>query len=63
MDFQRRFQGNLNCRSLVNSYLESQRIKQQEEEKGFFHLLQFLSFVKSLKSNPFKDCKNYRLKE
>ena len=63
VDFQRRFQGNLNCRSLVTSYLESQLIKEQEEEKGFFHLLQFLSFVKSLKLNPFKDCKKYRLKE
>jgi len=57
------FQSNLNCRSLVTSYLESQLIKEQEEEKGFFHLLQFLSFVKSLKLNPFKDCKKYRLKE
>ena len=63
VDFQRRFQGNLNSRSLVTSYLESQLIKEQEEEKGFFHLLQFLSFVKSLKLNPFKDCKKYRLKE
>lgn len=63
VDFQRRFQGNLNCRSLVTGYLESQLIKEQEEEKGFFHLLQFLSFVKSLKLNPFKDCKKYRLKE
>jgi len=63
VDFQRRFQGNLNCRSLVTSYLESQLIKEQEEGKVFFHLLQFLSFVKSLKLNPFKDCKKYRLKE
>jgi len=63
VDFQRRFQGNLNYRSLVTSYLKSQLIKEQEEEKGFFHLLQFLSFVKSLKLNPFKDCKKYRLKE
>lgn len=63
VDFQRRFQGNLNYRSLVTSYLESQLIKEQEEEKGFFHLLKFLSFVKSLKLNPFKDCKKYRLKE
>jgi len=60
VDFQRRLQGSLNHRSLVTSYLESQLI---EEEKGFFHLLQFLSFVKSLKLNPFKDCEKYRLKE
>ena len=63
VDFQRRYEGNLNYRSLVTSYLESQIIKQQEEEKSFFHLLQFLSFVKSLKLNPFKDCRKYRLKE
>jgi hypothetical protein len=63
LDFQRRLQDNLNYQSLVTSYLESQLIKEQEEEKGFFHLLQFLSFVKSLKLNPFKDCKKYRLKE
>lgn len=63
VDFQRRLQGSLNYRSLVTSYLESKLIKKQEEEKGFFHLLQFLSFVKSLKLNPFKDCEKYRLKE
>ena len=63
VDFQRRLQGSLNYRSLVTSYLESPLIKKQEEEKGFFHLLQFLSFVKSLKLNPFKDCEKYRLKE
>lgn len=63
VDFQRRLQGSLDYRSLVTSYLESQLIKKQEEEKGFFHLLQFLSFVKSLKLNPFKDCEKYRLKE
>ena len=63
VDFQRRLQGSLNYRSLVTSYLESQLINKQEEEKGFFHLLQFLSFVKSLKLNPFKDCEKYRLKE
>ena len=63
VDFQRRLQGKLNYQSLVTSYLESQLIKEQKEEKEFFHLLQFLSFVKSLKLNPFKDCEKYRLKE
>ena len=63
VDFQRRLQEDLSYRALVTSYLESHLIKEQEEEKGFFHLLQFLSFVKSLKLNPFKDCKKYRLKE
>lgn len=28
-----------------------------------FHLFQFLSFVKSLELNPFKDCKKYRIKD
>ena len=63
VDFQRRYQGNLNSRSLVTSYLESQIIKQKEEEERFFHLLQFLSFVKSLKLNPFEDCKKHKLKK
>ena len=27
-----------------------------------FHLLQFLSFVKSLKLNPFKDCQKHKIK-
>jgi len=63
VDFQRRYQGNLNSQSLVTGYLESQIIKQQEEEERFFHLLQFLSFVKSLRLNPFKDCKKLRIKK
>ena len=63
VDFQRRYQGNLNYRSLVTSYLESQIIKQQEEEERFFHLLQFLSFIKSLGLKPFKDCKKHRIKK
>ena len=47
----------------MTGYLENKRITNQEEEERLFHLLQFLSFVKSLKLNPFKDCKKYRLKE
>jgi hypothetical protein len=35
----------------------------QEEEERLFHLFQFLSFVKSLELNPFKDCKKHRIKE
>ena len=35
----------------------------QEDEKRLFHLFQFLSFVKSLELNPFKDCKKHRIKE
>lgn len=62
IDFQRRYQGNLNSRSLVTSYLESQIIKQQEEEERFFHLLQFLSFIKSLGLKPYKDCNIHKIK-
>jgi len=61
VDFQRRHQRNPTSRSSVTSYLENQRIKNQEER--LFHLLQFLSFVKSLKLNPFKDCKKHRIKK
>ena len=63
LDFQRRYQGNPTFRPLMTSYLENQIIKNQEEEERFFHLLQFLSFVKSLKLNPFKDCKKLRIKK
>lgn len=45
------------------SYLENQRIKNQEEEERFFHLLQFLSFIKNLGLNPRKDCKKQRIKK
>ena len=50
-------------RSLVTSYLENQRIKNQDEEERFFHLLQFLSFIKNLGLNPRKDCKKQRIKK
>lgn len=45
------------------SYLENQLIRNQEEKERFFHLLQFLFFVKSLRLNPLKDCKKYRIKK
>ena len=63
IDFQRRCQGNPTFRPLMTSYLENRIIKNQEEEERFFHLLQFLSFVKSLKLNPFKSCKKLRIKK
>jgi hypothetical protein len=66
VDFQRRHREydliNSNYNSLVTSYFENQRITNQEEEKRLFHLLQFLSFIKSLELNPGKDCKNHRIK-
>nr|YP_010516878.1 hypothetical protein ON958_pgp040 [Haslea pseudostrearia]UXN44660.1 hypothetical protein [Haslea pseudostrearia] len=67
LDFQRRSRVcqlvNSTSRSLTTSYLESQIIEQQEEEEKFFHLLQFLSFVKSLTLNPLKDCKKHSIKK
>ena len=58
LDFQRRYRGydlvNSTSRSLVTSYLENQIIENQEEEERFFHLLQFLSFVKSLTLKNYK---------
>jgi len=62
LDFQRRYQGNPTSCLLVTNYLDNQIITNQEEEERLFHLLQFLSFVKSLKLNPFKDCKKHRIK-
>jgi hypothetical protein len=63
LDFQRRYQLNPTYRSLVTSYIENQIIKNQDEEERFFHLLQFLSFIKNLELNPRKDCKKQRIKK
>lgn len=41
--------------------IENQIITNQLEEERLFHLLQFLSFVKSLTLNPLKDCKKHRI--
>ena len=53
VDFQRRHRqlGNLHSHSLVVDSIETQIITNQVEEERLFHLLQFLSFVKSLKLN------------
>ena len=63
LDFQRRYWGNPTFRPLMTSYLDNQLIRNQEEEERLFHLLQFLSFVKSLKLNPFKDCQKHGIKK
>lgn len=62
VDFQRRHhqQVNLTSRSLVISYLENRIIMNQAEEERLFHLLQLLSFLKSL--NPLTDCRKYQIK-
>ena len=63
VDFQRRNQqlNNYNNPSLLTSYLDH-GIGNQEEEDRLFHLLQFLSFVRSLALDPYKDCKKHRIK-
>ena len=63
LDFQRRQQDFRIYQSLVTSYIENQIIRNQEEEERLFHLLQFLSFLRGLELNPFKDCKKHRIKE
>ena len=65
VDFQRRHHQlvNLHYRSLIIGYIKNQIITNQVEEERLFHLLQFLSFVKSLKLNPLKDCKKHQIKK
>lgn len=65
VDFQRRHHQlvNFHSRSLVVDYIENIIITNQLEEERLFHLLQFLSFVKSLTLNPLKDCKKHRIKK
>jgi hypothetical protein len=48
--------------SLLTSYLEN-NIMPEKKEKRFFHLLQFLSFIKSLDLNVLKDYKKLRVKK
>jgi hypothetical protein len=62
IDFQRRFQlKDVISPVLVTSYLENQ-IAGQTEDIRLFHLLQFLSFVKSLKLAG-KDYNKYKIKK
>ena len=63
LDFQRPYRATMTFRPVVSNYLENQIIENQEEEERFFHLLQFLSFVKSLRLNPLKDCKKLKIKK
>jgi hypothetical protein len=67
IDFERRHREydliNSTYSLLVTSYLENQRITNQEEEKRLFHLLQFLSFIKSLELNPGKNYKKHTIKK
>ena len=43
------------------SYLESRMVMNQVKEERLFHLLQFLSFLKTI--NRFTDCKKHRIKK
>ena len=61
--FSKKILGNFTFRPLMTSYLDNPLIRNQEEEERLFHFLQFLSFVKSLKLNPFKDCQKHRIKK
>ena len=45
LDFQRRRLDNFTYRSSVTGYLESQGVQNKDEEKRFFHFLQFLTNV------------------
>ena len=63
LDFRRRYPLlKPSNRWLLTSYLEN-NIMPEKEEKRFFHLLQFLSFIKSLDLNVLKDCKKLRVKK
>ena len=63
INFKRKYQRvNSTYPSLFTSYLENRRTTQDEEER-VFHLLQFLSFIKSLELNLLKDCKKHKIKE
>ncbi len=63
LDFKEDIGGNPTFRPLMTSYFDNQLIKNQEEEERLFHLLQFLSFVKSLKLNPFNACQKHLIKK
>ena len=63
LDFRRKYRlVNPSNKTLLTSYLENRKMAEEEEER-FFHLLQFLSFIKSLELNPLKDCKKLRVKK
>ena len=48
--------------TLLTSYLKNRRIS-EEEEKRLFHLLQFLSFIKSLELTSFSECDRLTIKK
>lgn len=63
VDFKRRYQRiNPTYPLLLTSYIGN-RINTQEKEERLIHLLQFLSFIKSLELNPSKDCNKHSIKK
>ena len=44
------------------SYLDNQETSNKKGEERLFHLLQFLSFVKSFELNPSNDCPKHQIK-
>ena len=63
VDFQRRCRlKNIISPVLVTNYFGNQ-ISSQKDEERLFHLLQFLSFIKSLELSPAKDCKKHSIKK
>ena len=63
VDFRRRYRlVNPSNPTLLTGYLEN-RIMSKEEEERLFHLLQFLSFIKSLELTPLKDFKRLSVKK
>ena len=63
LDFRRRYRPAKPSNGvLLTSYLKNRKMT-EETEGELFHLLQFLSFIKSLELNSFKDCKRLRVKK
>jgi hypothetical protein len=62
IDFRRRCRlVNFNHQTLLTNYLEN-KVMALEEEKRLFHLLQFLSFIKSLEIKSFNHWKMLKVK-
>ena len=62
LDFQRKYHQlvNYNSRLLTTSYLDNELVNQEEEDR-LFHLLQLLSFIRSLELE--NNCKKQKIKE
>lgn len=62
LDFYRRYQVTKTFRPLITSYLKNRVFKNEENELKIFHLLQFLSFLQSLRLDSLMNCKKHRIK-